>query len=114
MALKNKIELYGGNSWRPFISVNDVSRAIIKILNTEKELIKNQIFNLGGDTENYKIIDIIKEIKKNTEIEYKAVKKIDDKRNYRVSFKKIYKILSFKPKDNLKEIYFKINKKYKN
>ena len=49
----------------PFISVNDVSRAMIKTLYSKNDKVRKQIFNLGGEKENYRIIDIIKIIKKN-------------------------------------------------
>ena len=114
MALKKiKINLFGGDSWRPFISVNDVSRAMIKTLYSKNDKVRKQIFNLGGEKENYRIIDIIKIIKKKLDIDYKIVKQVDDKRNYRVSFKKITKILSFEPRDNLKKSIFKLLKIYK-
>ena len=50
MAIKKiKINLFGANSWRPFISVNDVSRVLIKVLKTENKVVRNQIFNVGGN-----------------------------------------------------------------
>lgn len=114
MAIKKiKINLFGGNSWRPFISVNDVSKAIVKILNSNESMVKRQIFNLGGDKENYKIGDIIKEIKRHIKIDYKENDRIDDRRNYKVSFKKILKKVSFKPKDDLKKSIRILIKRYK-
>ena len=93
----------GANSWRPFISVNDVSRVLIKVLKAKNTIVRNQIFNVGGSEENYRIIDIIKTIKKHIPIDYEFSKRIEDKRNYIVSFDKIKRILKFKPKDNLKK-----------
>ena len=114
MAIKKiNINLFGGDSWRPFISTNDVSKAILKILETKEEIVKREVFNLGGEKENYKIIDILKEIKKNIKVNYQKVKQIDDKRNYKVSFKKIYKKIKFKPQDNLKTSISMLLKKYK-
>ena len=114
MAIKNiKINLFGGDSWRPFISVNDVARAIIKVLNSEENTVKRQIFNLGGDRENYQIIDIIKKLKKVIPVNYEIVKQINDRRNYKVSFKKIIKKLNFRPKDNLLTSITSLVKKYK-
>ena len=112
MALKKiKINLFGASSWRPFISVNDVSRIFIKVLKAENNIVRNQIFNVGGNKENYRIMDIIKTIKKYTPINFEFSKKNEDERNYKVSFKKIKKVLKFIPKDNLKKtILFLINK----
>jgi nucleoside-diphosphate-sugar epimerase len=114
MAIKKiKISLFGASSWRPFISVNDVSRVLIKVLNAENKIVRNQIFNVGGNKENYRIMDIINTIKKYIPINYEFSKKIEDKRNYKVSFKKIKKVLKFVPKDNLKKIILYLIKKYK-
>ena len=108
MAIKKiKINLFGANSWRPFISVNDVSRVLINVLKAENNLVRNQIFNVGGNKENYRIIDIIKIIKKKIPIKFEFSNKNEDKRNYKVSFKKINKILKFIPKDNLKSILYR-------
>ncbi len=114
MALKKiKIQLYGENSWRPFISTNDVSRLLIKVLETEKKKVSKQIFNAGSDKENYRIIDIVKIIKKYMKIDYEKSKIDQDKRNYKVSFRKINKKLNFNLKDNLKKTIFKLIRKYK-
>ncbi len=114
MALKKiKIQLYGENSWRPFISVKDVSRLLIKVLESNKKDVNRQIFNVGSDKENYRIIDIIKTIKREIKIDYEKSKIVQDKRNYKVSFKKIYKILNFRLKDNMKKTISSLLKKYK-
>ncbi len=114
MALKKiKIQLYGADSWRPFISVNDVSKVLINTLTSKNHLVKNQIFNVGGDKENYRIIDIIKNLKKITPTKYEITKQVGDKRNYRVSFKKIKKILNFELQDNLISTIKKMLNKYK-
>ena len=63
--LKKHISLYGGSSWRPLISVQDVSNAFFKVLKAKNQKVKNEIFNVGGHNENYKIIDIVHLIKKN-------------------------------------------------
>ena len=73
----------------------------------------NQIFNVGGNKENYRIIDIINTIKKYISINFEFSTKNEDKRNYKVSFKKIKKVLKFTPKDNLKKTISKLIKRYK-
>jgi len=114
MAIKKiKINLFGASSWRPFVSVNDVSRVLIKVLKTENKVVRNQIFNVGGNKENFQIIDIIHTIKKYIPVLFELSKKNEDPRNYRVSFKKIKKVLNFIPRDNLKKTIFDLIKKYK-
>ena len=109
---KIKIKLFGANSWRPFISVQDVSRAILTVLNSKNSKVKNKIFNVGSDKENYRIKDIIKELNKYIKINYQTVNQKDDERNYKVSFKKINRILNFKIKFNFKSSIKRLVKKY--
>ena len=92
--------------------MNDVSRVLINVLKAENNLVRNQIFNVGGNKENYRIIDIIKKLKKKIPINFEFSNKNEDKRNYKVSFKKIKKILKFIPKDNLKSTISLLIKKY--
>ena len=111
--LKKHISLYGGSSWRPLISVQDVSNAFFKVLKTKNSIVKNEVFNVGGHAENYKIIDIVHLIKKKINLSSSYTKQIGDKRNYKVSFKKINKVLSYKTKDNLENVIKNMIKKYK-
>ena len=114
MAIKKiKISLFGASSWRPFISTNDVSRILIKVLKADNKKVRNQIFNVGGDKENYRILDIVKTIKRHIPINFEFTKKVEDTRNYKVSFNKIKKVLKFTPKDNLKKMIYVLIKKYK-
>ena len=97
-----------GQAWRPHLNIKDVANIIEKFLflNINKKI--NNIYNIGSDNNNYKIIDVAKKIKKivsNTKIEFLDKKdkkslvsdrKIHDgidKRSYKVSFLKI-KIIS--------------------
>lgn len=113
MAIKKiKIKLFGALSWRPFINVSDVSEIIIKVLKSEEKLVKNQIFNVGFDNENYRIFDIIKYLKKIKDLDYEFSDQKSDERNYRVSFKKLHKLIKYKPQYRLKRILPLLFKKY--
>ena len=111
--LKKHISLFGGSSWRPLISVQDVSNAFFKVLKANNKKVKNEIFNVGGHNENYKIIDIVHLIKKNINLSFSHTKQIGDRRNYKVSFKKIKNVLSFRTKDNLEKVIKDMIKKYR-
>ena len=111
--LKKHISLFGGSSWRPLISVQDVANAFYTVLKAKTDVVKNEIFNVGGQSENYKIIDIIHLIKKSLNLSFSYTKQIGDKRNYKVSFNKISKILSFKTKDSLQNVIKNLINKYK-
>ena len=115
LANKKQITIAGGNQWRPFVHVKDVSRAIIKILNSDFKKTDNQIFNIVG--ENLQIKDIGKAIKKiNPKANIAFSNNVNDNRNYKSSNNKAKKILNFKTKytinDGIKEVieYTKKNK----
>jgi len=90
-----------GTAWRPVVHIEDISRAFIAVLNAPRELIHNQVFNVGRTEENYivrELAEIAKETVPNSEIRY-AKDAEADKRSYRVDFSKINSTLSeFKPK----------------
>ena len=102
IANNKKITINGGDQWRPFIHVEDVSRAIATILKSKQSKVNGQVFNIVG--ENFKIKDIGNIINKKfpkAEIEYE--KKSKDLRDYKVSAEKAEKTLSFKSKKRIKD-----------
>lgn len=90
-----------GNAWRPFVHIEDISRAFISVLNASSDLVNDQIFNVGQNKENYqirKVAEIVKEIVPNSELEF-AEGAEPDSRSYHVKFDKIKETLTeFKPK----------------
>ena len=104
-ALKEKkIIIFGGNQWRPLIHVSDVSRAIGLALRAPLSRVGNQIFNVGSNDENYVISQIGELVKKCIpEVEIKTINNMEDKRNYRVDFTKIARVLNFKVSKNVED-----------
>lgn len=93
------LEVYDPDTWRPYCHVLDFSELIIKVLEAEKQKISFQVFNAGGESNNYTKRMVIDEIKKfiiNVNVIFKD--KGQDPRNYRVNFNKVKKILKFEPK----------------
>lgn len=93
---KKQILVYGPEFWRPFVHVIDIARAIIMCIESPTEKVSRQIFNVGGEQNNIKKIDLAKLIAKhvpNTEL--KVIETEKDLRNYRVSFNKISKTLNY-------------------
>jgi nucleoside-diphosphate-sugar epimerase len=93
---EKKITIFGGDQWRPFVHVEDVSNAILRCLEAPVEAVSGQVFNVGSETCNYRLIqigDIIKRIVPDTVVSVRQ--DIDDQRNYRVSFEKIQRLLDF-------------------
>jgi len=109
-ALKEgKISIFNGFQWRPFIHVEDISKAVILLLKTPIKLIGGEIFNIGSNHMNYQISDLgnkIKDLIPDTQLEY--IEKKEDPRNYRVSFDRIKNVIGFSCQkdldDGIKEI----------
>ncbi len=47
-----------GTPWRPLVHVEDISRAFLAVLESPREAVHNQAFNVGSSLENYQIRDI--------------------------------------------------------
>jgi len=86
-----------GTPWRPIVHIRDIMGAVIAVLAAPKELVHNQVFNVGSKAENYRIselADIVKDVT-GAKIEYDP-NGGPDKRCYRVTCDKIERVLGFK------------------
>lgn len=94
---EKKFTVFGGNQWRPFVHVKDISKAICSILEAPKDKVRAQIFNIGTE-ENCRTIaqagDLVAAHVPGTEVEF--LNEVDDPRNYRVSFKKLNDVIGIK------------------
>lgn len=98
---KGKIHIKSdGTPWRPIVHIRDIIAAMLCVIDAPKDVVHNQVFNVGDTKENYRVselADIVKETVPGCEIEY-APGGSPDKRCYRVSCEKIARVLpSFKP-----------------
>lgn len=94
-----ELVVYDEHTWRPYCHLRDFSRLIQMVLEADKTKVDSQVFNAGGDVNNFTKKMIIDEIQKHipdSKIVYNA--KGSDPRNYRVSFKKVKEVLGFEPK----------------
>jgi len=106
---ENKYTIFGGNQWRPLLHVKDAADAYIKCIEQPLNKSGEEIFNVGSNKENHKIIDVGKIVK---EVIPQAEMNIDgknvDQRDYNVSFDKIQDKLNystvFSIKDGITEI----------
>jgi len=89
-----------GSAWRPFVHIQDISRAFIAALKAPHDLVNNQIINVGKNEENYRIrevAEIVRQTVPNSQIKYVEGAEADQ-RSYRVEFDKITNVLpEFKP-----------------
>lgn len=93
-----EITVSGGDQWRPFVHVDDAALSVVHALHAPLRLASAQIFNIGGNTENYTIggaAEIICRIVPTAVI--KDVPFDGDRRNYKVRFDKAERDLRFHP-----------------
>ena len=99
---KGFIEVYDFNTWRPYCHVKDFARLINKVISAKDLLASYQIFNAGGNKNNFTKKNIAYTIRKKIGGKVVLLKKSQDKRNYVVDFSKVKKILNFTPKYSVK------------
>jgi len=109
LVLGRELLVYDKNTWRPYCHVRDFGRLIDLVFQVPAEKVAFEIFNAGGEVNNYTkqgIVDAILEQLPNAQVKYKEHGV--DPRNYRVDFSKVKKILDFEPKftipDGIKEV----------
>ncbi len=91
-----ELEVFGEQFWRPYIHVRDAARAIVTVLQTPAEEVTGEVFNAGRSGENYRKLDLVEEIRRQTDrgsVSY--VRREEDPRDYKVSFEKIRSRLGF-------------------
>lgn len=89
--------LGNGNQWRPFLHVRDAARAYAELLEAPAETVEGQVFNIGSDDANTRIIDLARRIsEKLGNVEIEIPKDDDDLRNYRVKFGKFCDAFGFR------------------
>ena len=79
-----------GTPWRPLVHVLDIGEAIACALEAPREVVHNQIFNVGDTKQNYRvreIAQIVADTFPGCELTLGASDK--DNRSYRVSFEKV-------------------------
>jgi nucleoside-diphosphate-sugar epimerase len=92
-----------GTPWRPFAHVLDICQAAACTLEAKREIVHNETFNVGDNSENYQVKDIAKIVADTFPgCELQLGSRGDDKRDYRVNFDKINsKLPGFKCKHNV-------------
>jgi nucleoside-diphosphate-sugar epimerase len=84
-----------GTPWRPLVHVEDISGALLAVLNAPRELVHNEAFNVGASDENYRIRDlaeIVEDVVPGARASF-AEGGGPDKRSYRVDCSKIRRVL---------------------
>lgn len=104
-----QITVHGGAQWRPFVHVDDAALGVFQLLKAPLSQVGNETFNVGSDDQNYTIEEVGKLIHDHV-IGSELILNQDcvDKRNYRVSFKKIHEKIGYHPQwtliDGVKQV----------
>ena len=90
--------VFDENTWRPYCHVRDFARLIDLVMHTEREKVNFEVFNAGGNVNNFTkkmVIDKIVEYVPNSKVSY--TENGSDPRNYKVDFSKVRNVLGFEP-----------------
>jgi nucleoside-diphosphate-sugar epimerase len=92
------VTVFGGAQWRPLVHVADAAAAFALVLDSPIELVSGQVFNVGSDDQNFRILELAKRIAAATGGATLETREpgADDLRNYRVSFAKIAHHLGYR------------------
>ena len=114
MIVEGHLHVYGEQFWRPYVHVRDIARAISNVLDAPIEKVRNRVFNVGSEEQNYRkkdLVELIRQHAPNAVVEFVA--RDEDPRDYRVSFARIKHELGFEPirtvEDGIGEISRLIN-----
>ena len=104
LAIGKELLVFDAQTWRPYCHVRDFARLIHKVLQAPQDQVSYQVFNAGGDINNYTkqmIVDTILEYVPNAKVKFQ--KQGSDPRNYRVDFKKVREVLGFEPEYSVRD-----------
>ena len=106
--VKKQINLFGANSWRPMVHVDDIARAIVISLTKNEQISHKDVFNVGSNDQNFKKIQLAKMVAERLNVDIVESESKEDPRDYRVSFDKIVTELGFNtihnPKESIEQI----------
>jgi nucleoside-diphosphate-sugar epimerase len=89
-----------GTPWRPLVHIRDISSAMLAALHAPREVVHNEAFNVGANSENYRIraiAEIVAQVVPGAQATF-AEGGGPDKRSYQVDCSKIARVLpEFQP-----------------
>lgn len=102
--LGRELLVFDRYTWRPYCHVSDLSAAVRCVLDAPRDKVHFEVFNVGGDANNFTKQMIVDEIL--LQVADGRVKYQEhgaDPRNYRVSFAKIRERLGFSPQVSVRQ-----------
>ena len=108
------LEISGGGQRRPFLHVKDATAAFVASIQADVNAVSGQVFNVGADAGNHRIIDIAHFVASAVpSSRLKFLTNSVDQRDYDVDFSKIARRLAFKASysvpDGIQEMQQKLN-----
>ena len=102
----NLVKVFGGSQLRPNLHIQDYCDVVQILMESPKEKINKQIFNVGYQNKSImEIAKIVKDVITKSESNKNEIKievtSSDDNRSYHINSDKIYKYLNFKPKHTI-------------
>lgn len=104
LAMGRELEVFDADTWRPYCHVKDFARLIYTVLKAENDIVRSQVFNAGGASNNATkrmLADMIQVRLPKSNIRYKEHG--TDPRNYRVDFQKVRTVLGFEPEYSIED-----------
>jgi nucleoside-diphosphate-sugar epimerase len=105
-----------GTPWRPLIHCKDIARAFVAFAEAPRDVIHNQVVNIGGNQENYQVkdvADLVQKFEPDADIVFTG-EVGNDPRNYRVKFDRLSQLLpEFKLAYTLESGMQELHEKYK-
>ena len=109
---EGKVRVLGGEQYRPFVHCEDAARAFVSALDADPKVINREAFNVGCNQQNYRIIDLGREVAGILGVDLEQLKGREDDRNYRVDFSKIEWLLTFKAERKISESVLEIKQAF--
>jgi nucleoside-diphosphate-sugar epimerase len=106
------ITIYNGQQWRPFIHVRDLVEAVMRVIEAPTRLVGGEIFNVGDSRLNHTLSDVAAVIRES--FPGVRVEHVDnsDRRNYRVTFDKLFRRTGFRARYSLRDGVEEIRKAF--
>lgn len=90
------VVLYKEEAWRPFIHTGDAARAIMAVIDADRNKVSGEVLNVGTDNLQKKtLVSLVKKYVPKIRVTHQGG--APDNRDYRVSFAKAKSILGFRP-----------------
>jgi nucleoside-diphosphate-sugar epimerase len=84
-----------GSAWRPLVHIRDIARAFALTLEAVPAVVNQQVFNVGADTQNFRILEVAHAVVAEIQGAELAIRPDapTDRRSYRVRFERIRQLL---------------------